>query len=404
MSIAYPDNGLKFDAFHFARSSPAHSSSKSSGYESTRCSLSLASSASSPIPPTSEYHEILQTAVENLRSVISQEAAGSALKITGVITPSMLDTIEKAVKIYETIFQAPKTHLTKLESGLQSKLQSEKKIIYTKNILETALRNSATIQHVENADLVAAFNAAFNRINDSRLNNINPKERFEYPIPIFTGSIDEQAASIKRWLEENPRHPIFSQTYLNLSNLGLKTLPMAFIKKFIHLKELRLSNNNLSIISNNDFFQLKALQSLDLSSNKISFISENIRFLKNLKVVDFSHNKLEVVPKEVFDLPFLSVLFLNDNSLETLNISRPIKSRQLYLLEVLRLENNKLISIDDYFFFLANQELSEEQKLRYQGKLPNLRFLSLYGNNSSLRTPTDHLIQDKILIEPLLPK
>ena len=81
------------------------------------------------------------------------------------------------------------------------------------------------------------------------------------------------------------------------------------------LLELDLSNNQISIIKNNNFIHVKALERLDLSYNVITDIEPNaFSLLTLLHFVDLSNNQLVVVPANVFaPLITLKILKLSSN-------------------------------------------------------------------------------------------
>lgn len=82
-----------------------------------------------------------------------------------------------------------------------------------------------------------------------------------------------------------------------------------------NLKVLDLSNNHISIIKENNFANIQALEQLDLSYNQISEVQLNaFSSLKFLNSLDLSHNQLVLVPANTFlPLPTLRTLNLSGN-------------------------------------------------------------------------------------------
>lgn len=182
-------------------------------------------------------------------------------------------------------------------------------------------------------------------------------------------------------------------TYLNLSNLKLKTLPILAqrlkqlryldlsynpldakefkgpnycgigVKYLLHLDEvvlehcqlgelpqvflqcknlriLRLHGNKIDRL-NHSFTDLKWLAELDLSSNHLIALPETIKNLINLTHLNLSENKFEFFPEEVLLISSLESLILNRNRILFL----PNNLDMLTNLKILRLAYNKLDDI-----------------------------------------------------------
>lgn len=134
-------------------------------------------------------------------------------------------------------------------------------------------------------------------------------------------------------IQENQTH---KQTSLDLSNIGLTTLPDEVIG-LKHLKELYISNNHLSTLPH-DLCQLSQLEVLEANNNALTLIPKGIRKLAHLKKLNLSNNKLNSLPKEIGYTNSLQWLYLDDNNLSSL----PKAIRYLNKLEELSLCNNKI--------------------------------------------------------------
>lgn len=82
-----------------------------------------------------------------------------------------------------------------------------------------------------------------------------------------------------------------------------------------NLKHLDMSNNLISIITENNFANIKELEQLDLSYNQISEVQFNaFTSLNLLHTLDLSNNQLVIVPANTFSpLPTLKTLKLSGN-------------------------------------------------------------------------------------------
>lgn len=131
---------------------------------------------------------------------------------------------------------------------------------------------------------------------------------------------------------------------MDLSDLGIKKLPVHIFDGFENLKHLSLGNNQLSTINISLFKPLKNLVSLDLSySMSPEDIEENAIFeleekifinLTNLQLLDLSGNQIEFLPDGILDgLYNLEALNLSYNLLALLPISigNCINLEELYL-------------------------------------------------------------------------
>ncbi|MCP9754084.1 GTP-binding protein [Lacihabitans sp. CCS-44] len=104
-------------------------------------------------------------------------------------------------------------------------------------------------------------------------------------------------------------------TDLNLSGNQLTKFPN-FLSNAKNLKNLNLSNNQISFFDDNAFEGLINLEKLDLSGNKITFLPSSINKLKRLKSLNISSNNLSFLPKELEELENLEEIQIRSNNLD----------------------------------------------------------------------------------------
>jgi len=150
-------------------------------------------------------------------------------------------------------------------------------------------------------------------------------------------------------------------TFLDLSNLGLLTIPAEIEKLTQYLKGLSLSNNPQMNFSEEikKLATLENLIELSLSNNSLETLPAEIGLLNNLTRLDLSINNLKTLPTEIESLQNLTRLDIWDNNFEIL----PKEIAQLEKLETLYAYDNYLTSIP-----------------REIGQLINLKNLSFLGN------------------------
>jgi Leucine-rich repeat (LRR) protein len=110
---------------------------------------------------------------------------------------------------------------------------------------------------------------------------------------------------------------------LDLSNNQINALPASLLQHCHGLTELRLANNSLTSLDAAFFDGLKRLQTLDLSGNRMaSMTGRQTRDLGSVKELDLSSNQLSILTEStrVFDAmaSSLQVLRLNNNRLKTI--------------------------------------------------------------------------------------
>lgn len=147
---------------------------------------------------------------------------------------------------------------------------------------------------------------------------IAPKSVFKYisglKVRVRCLSRFEQAKQIDVWLRSKNMRDY--TTYLNLNNLGLRSMPSA-IWKLRQLMLLNLHDNNLQELSP-QIGRLKDLEMLTVSRNQIKALPAELGQLTELYLLNVQHNQLQTLPVELCQLPKLQTLAITDNPLQQL--------------------------------------------------------------------------------------
>ncbi|KAK6628561.1 hypothetical protein RUM43_002376 [Polyplax serrata] len=128
-------------------------------------------------------------------------------------------------------------------------------------------------------------------------------------------------------------------------NRQIMSIPDRFLSNLTKLKEVYLMRNNLQNISENTFWDSKAVTNLSLQSNSLKELPQEIfKDQYDLLTLDLSYNQLRHLPDHIFkSLGKLKYLRMGNNRLQ--NITRNL-FYGLIKLEVLDLEYNELSYLD----------------------------------------------------------
>ncbi|KAJ9578344.1 hypothetical protein L9F63_005436, partial [Diploptera punctata] len=153
------------------------------------------------------------------------------------------------------------------------------------------------------------------------------------------------------FLADRALEGLTSLTILRLADNKLVTLPPELFADTRDIKEVYLQNNSINVLAPGLFNDLTQLLVLDLSQNELTAEWVNTATftgLLRLVVLDLSHNRIAKLEPSVFrDLYSLQILRLEDNLLETIPENT---FSSLYNLHTLILSNNKLAIIDSFTF------------------------------------------------------
>uniref|UniRef100_A0A8D2ND32 LRRCT domain-containing protein n=1 Tax=Zonotrichia albicollis TaxID=44394 RepID=A0A8D2ND32_ZONAL len=128
--------------------------------------------------------------------------------------------------------------------------------------------------------------------------------------------------------------------FQNVTKLSLKKIKITLedhdkeiLGCFINLTELYLNENNITVLNNNSFYNLKNLITLDISNNCISTVHKAaFSGLKQLSVLNLSYNMIAQLDSDTFtSLESLRVLNLQYNFLKHFHIKSPFKLTKIAL-------------------------------------------------------------------------
>ena len=151
-----------------------------------------------------------------------------------------------------------------------------------------------------------------------------------------------------RHVEESLENIKCNLNVLDLSNNQINNLPIKMLQACHALKSVSLANNSLSGFDSGFFDNLKRLERLDLSGNRVVSLSgRQLRDLVNLIHLDLSNNQLSILVESshLFDsmAQTLQVLKLSNNQLKTIE-SEVFKP--LIQLRELDMSHNQLALLD----------------------------------------------------------
>ena len=176
---------------------------------------------------------------------------------------------------------------------------------------------------------------------------------------------------------------------LSLPGNQLTSLPPEFFKDNRLLREIYLQNNSLGVLAPGLFTGLEHLTLLDLSSNDLSsewVNGETFRGLVRLNVLNLAHNRLTKIDSILFrDLYSLQMLNLENNKIFYINEEA---LSGMYNLHTLILSHNQLKTLDERIcngLFLLSYLILDNNKIETVGadsfkNCSNVEDLNLSGN------------------------
>ena len=126
-------------------------------------------------------------------------------------------------------------------------------------------------------------------------------------------------------------------TQVVASNGGLTGLPTNLCAYYVYINTLDLSSNSIGpSLSSSSLQCLQNLQTLNLAKNQILSIDQNtFTNLPSLVILDLSYNQISSIPIYLFVWPDFT-------------------TRRLKNLKYLYLQNNKIVTLDPWFFYLQS--------------------------------------------------
>ncbi|CAK1548327.1 unnamed protein product [Leptosia nina] len=181
---------------------------------------------------------------------------------------------------------------------------------------------------------------------------------------------------------------------LQISEHRLKEIPVEVYRLSEHLRNLDLSKNKVSCITD-EITKLKLLKQLNLNTNSIQALPESLADLKKLEMLNVSYNSISSLPVTFPSLSNLKQVYLNNNKFKKF----PIQLIGLKNVEVVDLSNNKISEIPNGMsnFYavelsLSQNEISTLAEDLYQA--PRLKILKLEENCLCLDAIRPSLLRD----------
>ncbi|XP_017583853.1 PREDICTED: leucine-rich repeat-containing protein 19 [Corvus brachyrhynchos] len=175
-----------------------------------------------------------------------------------------------------------------------------------------------------------------------------------------------------------PLNLLQNVTKLSLKNnkITLEDHDKEILGHFINLTELHLNENNITVLCNNSFYNLKKLITLDISNNSISTVHKAaFAGLKQLSVLNLSYNMIAQLDSDTFTfLESLTVLNLQYNFLKYFHIKSSFK-----LIKIVLAGNPWICSCDllDLQIWLTASNVTLENESNTTCTLPNTEKISI---------------------------
>ena len=181
-----------------------------------------------------------------------------------------------------------------------------------------------------------------------------------------------------------------SLNYIDLSNNQINTLPSKLLQNCHDLKSVSFANNSLPSLDSGFFDNLKRLERLDLSGNRlVSVTGRQTRDLVSLIHLDLSGNQLSILVESsrVFEsmASTLQVLKLNNNRLKTIeakvfNNLNSLKELDMSFNELAVLDKNTLSGLNRLtHLHLAHNDLNSLHEQAFES-VPEVLVLGLSNN------------------------
>ncbi|XP_055526393.1 protein artichoke [Wyeomyia smithii] len=237
------------------------------------------------------------------------------------------------------------------------------------------LNGLPNLRHLDLRDNSISSLSGFNTITLPHLDMIDLSGNLLLALPenFFKHSISLQRIDLScNRFSQIPNAALSESSLARLAWLNLTGNPLqrihqsmssdADLRRYPHLKEIHISQTNLTILTSKDFEIYPALQRLYLLQNRINRVSPGAFVaLSNLQILDLSVNEIEILPKERLQgLRLLEILNISTNNIKDLDEF----TEDLQKLRILDVSSNQL-------------ERLQKNTLRH---LVALQELVLYGN------------------------
>ncbi|NXO79275.1 LRC19 protein, partial [Sitta europaea] len=188
-------------------------------------------------------------------------------------------------------------------------------------------------------------------------------------------------------------------TKLSLKNnkITLEDHDKEILGHFINLTELHLNENNITVLNNNSFYNLKNLVILDISNNCINTVHKAaFAGLNQLSVLNLSYNMIAHLDSDTFtSLESLTVLNLQYNFLKYFHVKSSFKLNKIVLAG-----NPWICSCDllDLQIWLTASKVTLENEGNTTCTLPNMEKISIKmaaiqpANCKTEKTPLENTV------------
>jgi Leucine-rich repeat (LRR) protein len=252
---------------------------------------------------------------------------------------------------------------------------------------------------------ILELDLSFNNISFESMNNLKNIQRIKLEKARFL-----ENDSFEIFLNENLIELDFSQNYLGtnfekfsimkniesliLRKVNLQLMEVINFQKFLKLKKLDLSFNNLTRLNYDSFKNLKILEYLDLSFNQIDFIDGRIfgdwgdLNEKPLRYLNLESNRIKKFENSLFNLVNSNYLILTNNVLITFPLfSNQMNASYTLNLKYLYFNFNKIKSLTYFTFQISsllllnfdNNEISTIESNTFE-ELKRIQILSISNN------------------------
>ncbi|XP_025987312.1 leucine-rich repeat-containing protein 27 isoform X2 [Solenopsis invicta] len=201
---------------------------------------------------------------------------------------------------------------------------SEFDIIFEANTAGNLYENTCASSGKETCDLVTYSKTASttlgledNEGNDSYLSlseDVLPDSASD--VSSITGKKKTKESTVTFVPPSTPppnRIPVYNETFVDLTNTGLTSLPIETIEKYPAIQMLYLEDNHLSELPEKLFVSLQHLQWLDVRNNLLTSLPTSIKLHPSLETILLQRNKIEKLPLELCLVPKLKTLNVAHN-------------------------------------------------------------------------------------------
>ena len=145
-------------------------------------------------------------------------------------------------------------------------------------------------------------------------------------------------------------YPDFQQrTVIELVSKNYTSIHLNVFNKLSHIKDIKLSNNQIRVLEPGTFIYVSRLKNLWLNNNQISVLPLDLLGTFSLEYLNLSYNKISILPPDIFNNVKMSLKFL-DISNNQISVLPHGMFTKLNRLEELYLSNNQIQELQPNIF------------------------------------------------------